>query len=112
MLIREYIYTAKITNVVDGDTVDMIVDLGFNTYVKERFRLARIDTAEINSKIEDERVLAQDAKSWMSNFLNKEVIFKSVKKDKYGRYLAELFLPNEDTSLNQQLLNLGLAKLY
>lgn len=112
MLQKEYIYTAKIINIVDGDTVDMIVDLGFNTYVKDRFRLARIDTAEINSKDEAERQLAQDAKNWMLHVLNKEVIFKSIKKDKYGRYLAELFLLDQDTSLNQQLLDLKLAKLY
>lgn len=112
MLTRDYIYTAKIINIVDGDTVDMIVDLGFGTYVKDRFRLARIDTAELNSKDQAERILAQDAKNWLLHVLNKEVIFKSIKKDKYGRYLAELYLLNESESLNQQLLDLGLAKLY
>jgi micrococcal nuclease len=112
MLNKEYVYTGKIIKVVDGDTVDIMVDLGFHTFIESRFRLARIDTAEIKSKFEDQRVLAQDAKNWMSNFLNKEVIFKSIKKDKYGRYIVELFLLNESISLNQQLLDLGLAKLY
>ena len=112
MLQKDYIYTAKIINIVDGDTVDMIVDLGFSTYVKDRFRLARINTAEMNSKDEAERQLAQDAKNWMLHTLNKEVIFKSIKKDKYGRYLAELFLADQEVSLNQQLLDLNLAKLY
>lgn len=112
MLKQEYIYNALITNVVDGDTVDLMVDLGFGTHRQDRFRLARINTAELNSKIEDEKKLAQDAKNWMMAFLNQKVIFKSMRKDKYGRYLAELYLPDQTVSLNQRLINSGLAQLY
>lgn len=111
MLQQNYIYNARIVNVVDGDTVDMLVDLGFHTYIKDRFRLSIIDTAEMNSSDAAERKLAQDAKTWMINYLNKDVVIKSTKKDKYGRYLAEIYA-DSDISLNQQLLDLGLAKLY
>jgi micrococcal nuclease len=112
MLTKDYVYVGKIIKIVDGDTVDILVDLGFHTYLQDRFRLAKINTAEINSKIEDEKILAQNAKAWMDKHLGKDVIFKSIKRDKYGRYLAELFLINENTSLNQQLLDSGLAKPY
>lgn len=111
MLKQEYVYNAKIVNVVDGDTVDMIVDLGFNVFKKDRFRLSRIDTPELNSKIEDERVLAKEAKAFMLNYLNKDVVIESFKKDKYGRYLAEIYT-EACTSINQLLVDNGLAKIY
>lgn len=111
MLEQDYVYNARIVNVVDGDTVDMLVDLGFHTYIKDRFRLSGIDTAEVNSTDAAERKLAQDAKAWMANYLNKDVVIKSTKKDKYGRYLAYIYKDSE-VSLNDQMLSLGLAKVY
>lgn len=111
MLEQNYIYNARIINVVDGDTVDMLVDLGFHTYIKDRFRLSGINTAEMNSTDAVERKLAQDAKEWMMSFLNKDVVIKSMKKDKYGRYLAYIYKDSE-ISLNDQMLSLGLAKVY
>lgn len=112
MLKQDYIYNGKIINIVDGDTLDIMIDLGFNVYVKERFRLARINTPELTSKLEDEKFAAQKAKEWLLNFSNKDVIFKSIKKDKYGRYIAELFVTKNSVSINKQLLDLGLAKPY
>lgn len=111
MLEQNYIYNARIVNVVDGDTVDMLVDLGFHTYIKDRFRLSDIDTAELTSTDAVQRKLAQDAKAWMMNFLNKDVVIQSTKKDKYGRYLAHIYC-GSDVSLNKQLLDAGLAKIY
>ena len=112
MIKTDYIYNAKITNVVDGDTVDMTVGLGFNTYINERFRLAHIDTAELNSSDPELRKLATDAKLFMIAYMNLDVTIKSYKKDKYGRFLAEIYLPGDTESLNTKLLNAGLAKPY
>ena len=111
MLEQDYVYNARIVNVVDGDTVDMLVDLGFHTYIKDRFRLSDINTAELTSTDAAERKLAQEAKAWMANYLNKDVVIQSTKKDKYGRYLARIYVGTE-VSLNQQLLDAGLAKKY
>jgi micrococcal nuclease len=109
----EYIYNAKVIKVVDGDTVDMMVDLGFGTFVKERFRLAFINTPEINSAVESERLLAIEAKTYVSAYLNQDVTIKSHKKDKYGRYLAEIFVQDGvPESLNDRLVKSGLAKIY
>jgi micrococcal nuclease len=70
-----YVYNAKIINVVDGDTVDAIVDLGFHVQATIRFRLAGVDTAEMHSKVESERVIAKSAK----DFLIKQILDKDVR---------------------------------
>jgi micrococcal nuclease len=108
----EYIYKAKVVNVVDGDTVDMQVDLGFYTFVKERFRLARINTAELNSSSAEEKQKAQQAKDYMMQYLDKNVIIKSFKKDKYGRFLAEIYPEINGTSINDALIQNGLATIW
>jgi len=113
MIKHEYVYQGTILNVVDGDTVDMQIDLGFNTSVKERFRLTGINSAEMNSKVEEEKKLATEAKAWMAQHVFSSVVIKSTKKDKYGRYLAEIFLKSDlSESLNSKLVSLGLAKKY
>lgn len=122
-----YVYRAQCFNVVDGDTVDLLVDLGFRQYAKTRFRLARINTCELNSVVEVDRAKAQAAKEYVVNAIRVVTIdWKvwplriEVKKDpdNYGRWLAEIFyVPNSvgrynEVSLNQELLDLGLAVLY
>ena len=107
----EYIYKAKITNVVDGDTVDAMIDLGFGIFIDLRLRLYGIDTPEMNSKILEERLAAQDAKKFVATMcLNQDVLLKTYKKDKYGRYLADINIG--DATVNQLLLAEGLAKVY
>ena len=112
MINHQYIYKAKITNVVDGDTVDMQVDLGFHTYIRGRFRLARIDTPELNSTSVEERIKAKEAKEYMMQYLDKNVVIKSSKKDKYGRFLAEIYLENNSVSINDALVQNGLAIIW
>lgn len=107
-----YVYFGKIINVVDGDTVDMEVDLGFYVKVGERFRLSFINAAEMNSSDKEERALAIEALSWLSAFKGLPVRVKSTKKDKYGRFLAEIFVEGDPVSLNQKLLDRGLAVPY
>ena len=108
---NEYLYNALITNVVDGDTVDARVDLGFSIYTEMRLRLYGIDTPELNSKILDERLAAQDAKRFVETMcLNQTVLLRTYKKDKYGRYLADIIIG--ESTVNQMLLIEGLAKVY
>lgn len=109
----EYKYKAVIVNVVDGDTVDAFVDLGFTVGVSVRFRLYGINTEEIRDKNPELREKAQIAKTFvMDKLMGNDVIIKSYKTDKYGRWLGEIFLPSEETSINQQLINEGLATEY
>lgn len=106
-----YKYKAIITNVVDGDTVDARVDLGFTVSVDIRFRLYGIDTPELNSKEESVRYKAKLAKQYViDKILDKEVLIESYKTDKYGRWLVNIFI--EDKTLNQMLIEEQLAIPY
>jgi micrococcal nuclease len=89
-----YIYKAELIRVVDGDTVDLIIDLGFDTLRKERFRLYGIDAPEMNTEA------GKEAKAWLFEALQPlEAIYvqtiqlsTKAKRDKYGRFLAVLYL--------------------
>ena len=88
-----YIYKAELIRVVDGDTVDLIVDLGFDTSRRERFRLYGIDAPEMNTEA------GKEAKAWLREVLQPlEAIYvqtiqlsTKAKRDKYGRFLAVLY---------------------
>lgn len=108
-----YIYSAVVTRVIDGDTIDCAVDLGFNTFTKERFRLYGIDTPEKTSKIASVKELAMKASKFLSDTLTgKTVTIESVEKDKYGRWLAKVYLTTDAPTINEQLITLGMAKAY
>lgn len=107
-----YKYKAFIYNVVDGDTVDARVDLGFTVSVDVRFRLAGLDTPELHSSDVVVREAAQRAKQFTSDKVGgKDVLLESVKADKYGRWLAKIYLP-DGTCLNDLLLSEHLAVDY
>jgi micrococcal nuclease len=109
-----YEYSAKLIKVVDGDTLDLEVDLGFDVNVKMRFRLAGIDTPELKSKDATERLTALEAKQFVQDFLaNKplKVLTSKDKQEKYGRYLATVFVVGGE-NLNVALLDNKLAKPY
>ena len=108
---KQYFYEAHVINVVDGDTIDCKVDLGFCIYAEMRFRLNGIDTAELHSKDQSKRELAQKAKEFVTNtILDKGVLLQTFKQDKYGRYLCEVFI--NDSSVNRRLIEMGLAESY
>lgn len=111
-----YRYKAFCSNVVDGDTIDASVDLGFNTFLKLRFRLARINAPELTSPDAKTRDKAVIAKNYVSvSILNKPIEIVSFKTEKFGRYLAEVFYeraPGEMINLNDELLKEGLADKY
>jgi micrococcal nuclease len=101
-----YTYYTKIDKVVDGDTCDVFIDLGFSVWHKERIRLAGIDTAEKNTP------LGKALKEFLiKNLEGKLVKLEVSKPDKYGRYLGKVYL-NSEESINDQLIRNGLAKPY
>ena len=106
-----YIYRAQIVNVVDGDTVDAIIDLGFYTSAHQRLRLNGIDTPEMHSSDSSTRERAKLAKEYLAyRVLNREVTLESFGQEKYGRFLAEIYVNSE--SINKMLISLGHAKPY
>jgi len=101
-----YTYYTKIDKVIDGDTCDVFIDLGFSVWHKERIRLAGIDTAEKNTP------LGKALKEFLiKNLEGKLVKLEVSKPDKYGRYLGKVYL-NSEESINDQLIRNGLAKPY
>lgn len=107
-----YTYKAKITEVYDGDTVTALVDLGFRISFEIKIRLLGIDTPEIRGTERPEGLIARDRLREL--VLGKEVILKTERdrQEKFGRWLGELFFPDDDQSVNQKLLQEGLAKRY
>jgi len=118
---EKYIYKAKLERVVDGDTVDALIDLGFDTWVKKRIRYKGIDTWESRTKDLDEKKLGLAAKD-----RNKELLesvsskpgyfrLRSHGVGKYGRVLGELFIKDTEGieyNINQTLIDEGHAYEY
>ena len=110
-----YHYAATVLHVVDGDTVDLLVSLGFDTTFTGRFRLIGINTPE--SYGPDACDAGRAAKAWLTDLLKVDtrVIVKTHKdkKEKYGRYLAEVYLADDATkTVNQMLIEAGHAVAY
>jgi len=108
-----FVYKAKLLRVIDGDTIDAMIDLGFNIWIKQRIRLFEINAPETRTRdiIEKEKGLA--AKSRLIEILsegNNEFSIVSHGVGKYGRCLGELFIDTK--SINKQLLDEGLVKEY
>ena len=103
-----YTYNATVTNVVDGDTFDAVVDLGFTVSVNVRFRLYGIDTPELRDSDPEKKKAANDAKRYVvERIKNKTVTLKTHKTDVYGRWLAEVFVDGQ--SLSKELIEKGLG---
>lgn len=108
-----YTYKAKVVNIVDGDTLDLDIFLGFKLNYEIRIRLAHVNTPEINRKAS--RVAGMAAKQRVANLCEKHpfVYVRTFKdsKGKYGRYIAEIIFPDE-TNLGDILLKEGHAVPY
>jgi len=104
-------YLADVTRVVDGDTFDCFVHLGFDTIQKFRVRLYGVDTPEINKK--DEREKGLEVKEIVKNKIEGKQIYlyEQNNKDKFGRALARVELM-DGTDLTEWLLQEGLGKEY
>ena len=110
-----YTYKAKVTRVVYGDTVDALIDLGFDTHVKKRIRLWGMDAWESRTRDKEEKVKGLAAKARLKEILketNNEFILVSYGVGKFGRCLGELFLTMDSDSINNQLVSEGHAKKY
>ena len=106
----EYIYKATVQRVVDGDTVDLLVDCGFNIMRKERIRFYAVDAWETRG---EEREAGLKAKAFVQDILpvGSECVVRTGKQQgKFGRYLGEIFV--NDRSLNEMLLEEGHAEVY
>lgn len=100
-----YEYKAVVDRVVDGDTICCTLDLGFNIFIKEKFRLAVINTPETSTPEGKEvKKIVED------KLTGKAVVLKTEKQDKYGRWLATVILGGEN--VNQWLLDNNYAKLF
>lgn len=110
-----YKYNAKLIRVVDGDTVDALIDLGFNVWVKKRIRLYGIDAPENRTRDLEEKKAGIAAKDRLSELMERcdyKFVLVSHGIGKYGRCLGELFIENSQESVNQTLINEGHAVVY
>jgi micrococcal nuclease len=107
-----YDYKLKIERVVDGDTVDGIIDLGFNVSTSLRIRLAGIDAPESRTRNLDEKRYGLEAKARLEEIVSGdgELTIQSHGLGKYGRVIGTLFM--NDRSVNRQLIDEGYAIVY
>jgi micrococcal nuclease len=113
-----YIYRIKsITKIIDGDTIDADIDLGFDISLTKRIRLAGIDTPESRTRDAYEKKLGLESKDWIKNRLEfaKDILIKTEKPnstEKYGRIIGHLYVNGEDVSINNQMIAEGYAWEY
>jgi micrococcal nuclease len=113
-----YIYRIKsVGRVVDGDTIDADIDLGFDISLTKRIRLAGVDTPESRTKDLKEKELGIDAKNWLKHRLEgaEDIIIRTELPDsteKYGRIIGNLYINGEEVSLNNQMITEGYALAY
>ena len=111
----------KIKKVLDGDTIDVIIDLGFDLAKTERVRIAGVDTPEKRTRDLEEKALGLDATNWLKGKLeetikgDEELLIRTELKGgvgKYGRLLGWLYVGDSDLSLNEQMITEGYAWEY
>lgn len=110
-------YVREVKNVVDGDTIDVIIDLGFDILFSSRVRLAGIDTPESRTADKAEKALGLEAKEYLKKQLKdaKTVVIRTEKMDsseKYGRILGWVYINGESESINNKMINDGYAWGY
>jgi micrococcal nuclease len=115
-IMYEY-YVRKVENVVDGDTIDVLIDLGFDILFQSRVRLAGIDTPESRTQDLAEKTLGLESKEYLKKHIKdaKSVIIKTEKMDsseKYGRILGWLYVNGDTESVNDKMINDGYAWGY
>ena len=110
-------FVKEVKNVVDGDTIDVIIDLGFDILFSSRVRLAGIDTPESRTTDKNEKVLGLEAKEYLKKQLKdaKSVVIRTEKmnsSEKYGRILGWIYINGESESINNKMINDGYAWGY
>ena len=118
---EKYIYRAKLDRVVDGDTVDALIDVGFDIWFKKRIRFMGLDTWESRTRDLEEKKKGLAAKARTKELLKKVSSksgyfrLKSHGLGKYGRVLGEIFIMDKDGkqwSVNETLITEGHAYVY
>ena len=111
----------EITKVLDGDTIDVIIDLGFDLSKKERVRVAGVDTPEKRTRNLEEKALGIDATNWLKEKLEGAILGDDdliIRTElvggmgKYGRLLGWLYIGDSSVSLNEQMITEGYAHAY
>ena len=114
--VKKHGYSAKLLRVVDGDTADAMIDLGFNTWVKKRIRFYGVDTWESRTRDLEEKKKGLEAKEFTKHLLQDSDDGKfsliSYGTGKYGRVLGEMFVKGHDKSVNELLKEHGHAYEY
>jgi micrococcal nuclease len=110
-------FIKEVKNVVDGDTIDVIIDLGFDILFASRVRLAGIDTPESRTTDKAEKALGIEAKEYLKKQLkdSKSVVIRTEKmnsSEKYGRILGWVYVNGESESVNNKMINDGYAWGY
>ena len=118
---EKYIYRGKLDRVVDGDTIDAMIDVGFNIWLKKRVRFKGIDTWESRTRDLEEKAKGLEAKARLIELLDKVSAkpgffrIKSYGVGKYGRLLGEIFIMDSDgnqININDKLIEEGHAYVY
>ena len=111
----------EINRVLDGDTIDVTIDLGFDLYKKERVRVAGVDTPEKRTRDLEEKALGKDATNWLQDKLegavagDDDLVIRTELVGgvgKYGRLLGWLYIGDGDVSLNEAMIEEGYAWAY
>ena len=113
-----YIYRIKqIIRVIDGDTIDADIDLGFDISLSKRIRLAAVDTPESRTSDANEKKYGLESKEWLKHKVENagHILIKTELPDsteKYGRIIGHLFINDQESSLNDQMIVEGYAWNY
>ena len=122
---RKSCYNFRVTEIVkvlDGDTIDVLIDLGFDLFKKERVRIAGVDTPEKRTRDLEEKALGIDATNWLKKKLEDTIAGEgdelTIRTElvggtgKYGRLLGWLYINEDAVSLNEQMIEEGYAWAY
>ena len=121
---RKSCYNFRVTEIVkvlDGDTIDVLIDLGFDLFKKERVRIAGVDTPEKRTRDLEEKALGMDATEWLKDKRESTIDGDdelTIRTElvggvgKYGRLLGWLYIGDADLSLNEQMITEGYAGAY
>ena len=122
---RKSCYNFRVTEIVkvlDGDTIDVLIDLGFDLFKKERVRIAGVDTPEKRTRDLEEKALGIDATNWLKKKLEDTIAGDgdelTIRTElvggtgKYGRLLGWLYINEDAISLNEQMITEGYAWEY
>ena len=114
--VKKHGYSCKLGRVVDGDTCDAMIDLGFDVWVKSRIRFYGVDTWESRTRELEEKAKGLEAKAYVKDLLENsdEGKFSIIShgRGKYGRVLGEIFVKGHEKSVNELLKENGHAYEY